>query len=437
MRTIEVLLVIIILLGAFLTSSYFGLLPPPRTVSQLNLTKLALTTLQALDADRSLSETVFKNSSDPAWASLQQALSACLPPNLIYNLTVYDVQSGSGALYKLNYSISNAASMGVTSLVSSYLATSSSASFTITPQKIKNTLYILNCNDANGWWITGYTAQNLAQDLYNLLNPYFEPNSTILVNSTAQLGQLLNNSTLGSENSPQNAIVINTFGECVPIPTEYCLGGTRWSEGYDNVTYPSYPYAKYCYTLGNRTRQYNWTWASIVGWPFYYVSNTKTFNSTQNKWGIYGMVMTSNGGICSFLQGLDGQKPPKLQTSTTQGIPAVYLSQNASDSCNKYGIYPSPVQTATRALNTSIISRYHLNVTTYVFDPSGIWLAGAVYRNTFSGALLALGLARTPDIRLTAIALLTDYKPELLRPEYTVAGTSKLVVLQLGNVGGA
>jgi len=437
MRTIEILLVIVIMLGAFLTASYFAILPPPRTVSPLNLRKLALTTLQTLDADHSLSDTVFKNQTDPAWTQLQTALSACLPANIVYNLTVYDTQTGSNALYRLNHTMSNAENIGVTSLVSSYLVTSSNATFKVTPQKINNTLYILNCNDANGWWITGYTAQDLAGDLYNLLNPYFDPSSIIMVNTTAQLGQLLDGSPLANERM-QNAIVINTFGECVPIPTEYCQNQPRGNEGYNATINPNYPYTKYCYTLGNRTRQYNWTWASIVGYPLYYVSNKQFFANGQNTYGIYGMMKTYQGGITAFLQGLDGQEFQKNETSLIQSMSLLYvsLSQNASNSCNTYGIYPSPNQTATRALSSSITGTYHLNVNTYIFDPNGGWLAGAVYRNVFSGGLLTLGMARTPDIRLTALGFLCDYHPQLLQSQFTVAGTSKLVVLQLGNVGG-
>jgi hypothetical protein len=431
MRTIEILLVIIILLGAFLTSSYFALLPPPRAVSQLNLAKLALTTLQTLDSDHSLSDTVFKNGSDPAWTNLQQALSACLPPNIIYNLTVYDTQSGSGALYKLNYSISNAANIGVTSLVSSYLATSANANFTITPQRINNTLYILNCSDANGWWITGYSAQSLAQDLYNLLNPYFPPASTILINSTSDLGKLLNGSALGNEN-PQNAIIINTCGEAVPIPDGYYT-----SPGVGNDT-TNNSFALYDYNLGNKTRFYNWTWASIVGWPFYYVSNTKTFNNMNNTYGIFGMCKVTGYGLQAFLEGLAGQpySYPYRSNSPTGNPGLVSLSTVAQNCTNLYGIYPSPQQTSTRALNISITQTYNLNITTLIFNQVGNWVPGAVYRNTVQGGFMAIGLARTPDIRLTAIGLLCDYRPTLSKPGFTVAGTSKLVVLQLGNVGG-
>jgi len=47
-----------------------------------------------------------------------------------------------------------------------------------------------------------------------------------------------------------------------------------------------------------------------------------------------------------------------------------------------------------------------------------------------------LGLARTPDIRLTAIALLSYFQPRLYPIEHTVEDMSRLVILQLGQVGG-
>jgi len=435
MRTIEVLLVIIIITSAFLISSLFAVLPSPRQVSPINLRRLALTTLQVLDADYDFSETVFKPSDDSAWGKLQIVLSACLPPNIVYNLTVYDVLSGGTQLYNTTKSISNAESLGVGSDASSCLVASSNVTFSVTPEKIGEhggggTLYILNCSDANGWWITGYTAQKLADDLCSLLSPYFQ--TTVMVQNTTQLGQILNGTSIGGE-TLQNAVVINTFGECVPIPTEYCQGRQRESEGYyAGVTYP---YSKFCYTLGQRTRLYNWTWASIVGYPLYYVSNVATFNSSQNNWGIYGMVMVSRPGLQAFLQGLDNQ-PYSYGNSQTSSPGIVPLSTNAQYYCNYYGIYPSPFQTSTRALDSSITSTYHLNITTYIFEPVNGWIPGAVYRNQVSGGFLALGLTRTPDIRLTAIGLLCDYKPRLYRSEYTASGTSKLVVLQLGQVGG-
>ena len=97
---------------------------------------------------------------------------------------------------------------------------------------------------------------------------------------------------------------------------------------------------------------------------------------------------------------------------------------------------------ATRALPSSILTTYHLNVTSYTFNRVGNWIPGAVYRHispgssNSTGSLFALGLTRTPDIRLTAIGLLSDYKPRLYKSEYTATGTSRLVVLQLGQTGG-
>jgi hypothetical protein len=432
MRTIEMLLVIIIITGAFIMSSFFAVLPQPRQVSPLNLRRLALTTLQTLDVDYDLSETVFKSPDDPAWGKLQTALSACLPPNIVYNLTVYSVLSGGTVLYTPITSISNAESLGTGSDASSYLIASSNVTYTVTPEKVGEhggggTLYILNCSDANGWWITGYTSQSLAGDLNNLLSPYFQ--KTIMVQNTTQLGQILNGTTLQGE-TLQSAVVINTCGEAVPIPSGYYT--TQGSA--DN-------YAKYCYILGQKVRGWNWTWVSIVGWPLYYVSNTGQFPNNNNTYGIYGMVKVDNYGLQAFLQGLDNQV--YSHTSSQTGSPGtVYLSSDALYYCNYYGIYPSPYQTSTRALSTSILNGFNLTVALYVLNQVGNWIPGAVYRHIFrnqndvTGSFLALGLTRTPDIRLTALGLLSYYKPRLYRSDYTAAGTSMLVVLQLGQVGG-
>jgi len=434
MRTIEVFLVIIIITAAFIISSFFAVLPQPRQVSPLNLRRLALTTLQTLDGDYDLSGTAFKSPNDLAWGNLQIALSACLPPNIVYNLTVYEVLSAGTQLYLPLHSISNAESLGVSSDASSYLVASSNVTFHVTPEKIGErgsggTLYILNCSDANGWWITGYTAQSLAADLYNLLSPYFK--ATTMVQTTAQLRKILNNNTLQGE-AVQNAVVINTFGEAVPIPTIYCK--TPYS--IDN-------YAYYCYFLGQRVRLYNWTWASIVGYPFYYVSNKQNFSSYQNRYGIYGMIQVGQAGINAFLQGLDNRA--QYTYDNTKLIPdtgvTATLSQQVSYDCNYYGIYPSPYQTSTRALKDSIRDDYHLTIGLKIFDSITVsgttYNPGALYNhNSKSGSLLALGLTRTPDIRLTAIGLLSYYKPRLYRSEYTATGTSRLVVLQLGQMGG-
>jgi hypothetical protein len=434
MRTIEVFLVIMIITAAFIISSFFAVLPQPRQVSPLNLRRLALTTLETLDVDYDLSGTVFKSPNDPTWGQLQIALSACLPPNIVYNLTVYEVLSSGTQLYTFIHSISNAESLGVSSDASSYLVASSNVTFSVTPEKIGQrggggTLYILNCSDANGWWITGYTGQSLAADLYRLLSPYFK--TTIMLQNTTQFAKILNGMSIQGE-TLRNATVINTFGEAVPIPSTYCT--SPYSDG---------NYARYCHFLGNMTRLYNWTWVSIVGWPLYYISNTGQFPSNDNTYGIYGMIKVDRYGLQAFLQGLDNQI--YSYTASQTGSPGlVYLSSEALYYCNYYGIYPSPYQTSTRALPDSILTTYNLPESriTYIFNKVDNWIPGAVYRhvaagdNKITGSLFALGLTRTPDIRLTALGLLCAFKPRLYRSEYTASGTSRLVVLQLGQMGG-
>jgi hypothetical protein len=432
MRTVEILLVIIIITGAFITASIFAVLPSPRQVSPINLRRLALTTLQTLDVDYDLSETVFKSSDDPAWGQLQIAVSACLPPNVVFNLTVYDVMSGGTQLYVVNKSISNAESLGIESDATTYLVASSNVTYNVTPEKIGEhggggTLYILNCSDANGWWITGYTAQKLAEDLSGLLSPYFQ--ATVMVQNTTQLGQILNDTKISASpyENVTNAVVINTCGEAVPIPAGYYA-----TQGSGDS------YAKYCHVLGQRVRQYNWTWVSIVGYPLYYVSNTNLFSNDQNGWGIYGMKCVASAGLNSFLEGLNQEAYAYDGNWITAELAGtVNLSPQAQYYCNYYGVYPSPYHTATRALPDSILTRYNLVVTSNILDKVNTWFPGAFYRHVTSGAFLALGLTRTPDIRLTALGLLCDYKPRLYRSEYSVAGTSRLVILQLGQVGGA
>lgn len=433
-RTIEVLFVIIILAGAVIATSYFTVLPSPREVSPMNLRRLSFTTLQTLDSNYDLSKAAFDT--DPeVWGAVQVALSASLPPNVVYNLTVYDVSNQDGQIYDYVTSISNAASLSISNDVSTYTVASSNVTFNVTPEKIGEsnggTLYILNCSDANGWWITGYTAQSLAQDLYNLLSPYFV--KTIMVQNTSQLAQILNGTPLQGE-ILRNAVIINTYGEAVPIPTAYC-----------QAPYSQNSYAYYSYYLGQRVNIYNWTWSSIVGYPFYYVSNAVALSGGQNSWGIYGMQMTGPGGSRAFLEGINNQTYVSNTNPVTDSANRqVTFTQNVANLTNYYGIYPSTYQTSTRALSNSTLSGYNLKVGLNVFnpsDPSHDYLAGAIYNHyatgstNITGSLLALGLTRTPDVRVTGLSLLSYYQPRLYASEYTAQGTSRLVILQLGMVG--
>ena len=70
LRTVEVIIVILILAGAFIAASLFAVLPSPRQISSPDLRQLGLTTLQMLDTDKDLTETVFKDPADPSWTAL-------------------------------------------------------------------------------------------------------------------------------------------------------------------------------------------------------------------------------------------------------------------------------------------------------------------------------------------------------------------------------
>ena len=197
MRTIEVGIVILIITTTFITASYFIILPSPREVAPQNLKRLGFTILKNLDSNGFLSRVVFSED-EQSWSELQTALSACLPPNVIYNLSVFEVENG---VYSLKRTLTNFVGRGAFSYSASYTVSSPDVTYRRVIHKIsengKNlTLYILNCEDANGWWITGYTAQTLALDLYNMLSPYFE--TTILVNSTSQLLSLLDGNKITS-----------------------------------------------------------------------------------------------------------------------------------------------------------------------------------------------------------------------------------------------
>jgi hypothetical protein len=153
------------------------------------------------------------------------------------------------------------------------------------------------------------------------------------------------------------------------------------------------------------------------------------------------MKLVGQAGVNAFLQGLDNHEVPDQGLCSDVGV--VTLTQSTIDSCNYYGIYPSSYQTSTRALSTSILADYNLTVGLPVFNQVGNYLPAALYNHKTSGSpditgsFLAIGLTRTPDVRITAISLLAYYHPRLYASDYTVEGTSRLVVLQLGLAGGS
>lgn len=435
MRTVEAILAILLLFTTLIVALSFAVLPTPRSTSNPALRDLASSTLQTLDSQGFLTQTAFGPPGSSQWISLQGALSSILPVNVLYNLTVFGVSTNASGFshYTLVGMMTNSLSnLGFSSEASSLFVTSPNVTYTVTAQRIPKTLYILNASDANGWWITGYTSQSLAADLSSLLSPYFQ--RTVVINATSQLATILNGIPLAGETVSQ-AVVINTNGEAVPIPA-----GNWTTTGYDSG---QNSYAKYDYNLGKTVRQLNWTWISIVGYPFYYVSNTVTFASSQNTWGIYGMNSVGAAGLNAFLEGIDNQAYSYNGNWITGSPGVVAFSSQAQYFQNYYGLYPSPSQTSTRALPTSILTQYHLSIPAangYIFSQTNNWLAGTLFQHInggpVQGSFIAIGLTRTPDIRVTALGILMEFQPVLFRSSFTASGTSRLVVLQLAYQGG-
>jgi hypothetical protein len=112
------------------------------------------------------------------------------------------------------------------------------------------------------------------------------------------------------------------------------------------------------------------------------------------------------------------------------------MTDEAREDSNYYGIYPSEYQTATRALPSWIQSTYHVTATAYLYEPVGQWIPAATFKHQTSGALVAIGFTRPPDIRVTGLALLSYYHPRIYREEFKATNTSRLVVLQLALMGG-
>ena len=442
LKTVEALFVVVIVFTALVAMESYIQLPSPRLASSIGQKELATTTLKSLDSNGALTQAAFSNN-DGQWAEVLKSIDNNLPSNTIYKLTSYQIvlNKTTGSLQyipdKTGGNFDGVFPSG--SITSSYTLTSPNVTVTQTPEKIRTkngaiTLYILNCNDANGWWITGFTGNTLARSVYESMSPYFI--KTILVNSTSQLDSILsgNKITADSNEQIQDAVVINTFGESIPIPQS------------QTDSYQQYPY-----TIGKRVNSYNWTWVSIVGYPFYYASNKATFSSYDNSWGIHGMRLIEARGLNYFLQGIDSSfhaSPVDNNTWITNSIGVVSYTDQIRASMDYYGIYTGLTQTSTRALTIKGISCYHMTLPidsqgkeySNIFNSVGTqYYAGAIWAhrvgNVTNGVFMALGLDRTPDIRVTLIGLLNYYKPTLLRSQFNVVGTTRMVELQIGQLG--
>ena len=142
-------------------------------------------------------------------------------------------------------------------------------------------------------------------------------------------------------------------------------------------------------------------------------------------------------GVNAFLQGLNGDGYSYNPAGTASWVGVVQFTPEALEQCNYYGIYPATYQTSSRALTRGIQNDYNLDRFATVFDLKSDRIAGATFKHQDgNGALTAIGLTRIPDVRITALALLMYYRPNVYRSEFGASGTSRLVTLQLGQQGG-
>ena len=574
LRTVETLFVITLVFTTFATVLYYTPLPPPRTASNIGLNELSESVLNSLDADGSLTNAAFSNNASD-WSKLLKSIDASVPVGVVYKVTAYEIDlnqaNGTLSYTPIKTGTNAVGDMPSGSISTSYTISSPNVTITQTPEKIGAkqgkalTLYILDCDDANGWWTTGFTSGTLASDVNSSASPYF--GTTIIVKNTTALGNLLAGRHISNnpKENIQGAVIVNTFGESIPVPS-------------NNAT----NFMKYPYYIGTKVNRYNWTWVSIVGYPFYYASNKVSYSGAQNSWGIYGMQVIGAAGLNAFLQGIDGRaytatpdvsfnpssatgsgwtnptyaysQDSQSATTTINNSAETYSSYGASgysdgmhiilhlnayastsgksiklevydgttwytvatqslgtsqnyytyditsltswtsakvsslktritsvlssstiyvdwvgveinpwitgsigvvsytnllnQDMNYYGIYPGHSQTSTRALPLYDLSKFNLVLpkdshgvnSTNIFNPVNGYYAGATWAHKVSGvtkgSLLALGLDRTPDIRVVVSGVLAQYRPSIVRSNFDTSTTTRIVVLQLGQVGG-
>ena len=455
LRTTEAIFMVVITFGALLAVTNYATLPEPRLASSVGLQEYASTLVKSVDENNFLTNAVFSDNYDD-WGNVITTISDSLAPNILFKITAYEIDEdeGTGVLnytsVKTGTNFKGAFPSGSVSVT--YTVTSPKVTVTQTPEKIAYqeaggkksyvTLYILNCADSQGWWITGFSADSLAQEAYKQMSPYFE--TTILVNSTAQFDAILNKNRISGNpmESVEGAVILNTFGECVPIPASRCGDiANPWSTGSQEER------DKFPHYIGGKVALYNWTWVSIVGYPFYYVSNNDVLSGGQNSWGIYGMDDIAARGLHGFLQGIDGQTYSRDDTWRTGPSKGVDFTDTLEEDQNYYGIYPGHSQTATRALPRTYLESFHLVLRknsdgvefTNIFEPYSGYYAGATWSHMsggkIHGSFMPLGLARTPDLKVAIIGILAQFRPSIYRSDFTVKGTTRIIILQLGQSG--
>jgi hypothetical protein len=439
MRTVEAMIAVAILVGGVAGLTAYLQLPPPSSVYSNQLYNLGYSALQELTASGVLQAAAFNPDNPLYQGELQSALQAILPANVVYNLTYYNVTTNTvDGVNTTQYApigyISNlGGSKPKFTVTISFVVPSPNLTFILKTKPYPSTVFILNCSDALGWWITGYTASSLAVNLKQLLTQrtYFQ--KVITINNTNQLYTLLNNGELQVDQtsySANNSIIINVFGESAPIPQQKISGGGT----------------EYDQWLGQQVVVYNITWVQVVGYPFYEISNTQFFTSPTTNYscgdgypyfGIVGICGLGPPGLNSFTEGFTNVGSCSINVGAG-GTTVVNASPSLLATENYYGIYVNPYQSSSRPLKfpnscglqpiKAVFNNFTSGGTTYY--------PAEVYTNSdHRGYLIDIGLVRIPDIRITALALLEFFHPQVIpSTNFAASGYTRLVVLQLGEL---
>ena len=135
---------------------------------------------------------------------------------------------------------------------------------------------IINCSDADGWWVD---TKKIVEAIAKLRKLGYQIDM-LIINDTDQLANFIENPSNFEGRDWSNSIVINAHGEVVPIPLSYIpsydpttseCGSPDWVDWYRNISY----------AISN----YRLVWVSVVGYPFYYVSNTRCSDWTRTTAG--------------------------------------------------------------------------------------------------------------------------------------------------------
>lgn len=156
-------------------------------------------------------------------------------------------------------------------------------------------VFVIQCQDAPSWWvgdidkvIEGFNAvMATAGTMFNL----------IYVNTTQQLYDFMSGNDvtaddgstlrLGFEYRLKYSVFMNGHGEAIPIPSQFVSGtNPDWRAYFDFIR--------------NKIKQYGWTWLSITGYPFYYVSN-HAYDAYWETWNVPGLYNIGPPGVNEFL----------------------------------------------------------------------------------------------------------------------------------------